>query len=412
MIGKLSQVADGEFYTHARQSAVNLEGLAAIAASLGADAEVVERIRQGNTAREAQEIALAHGVAGFFDRIAEKVASNCPGLRRRNPRRRDLPHGRGRGGARAGARRMRLRPAALLLALGLDLVGGEPANRWHPVAWIGRVLARLEARAGNRTVADGAAAVMLAVALVGGAAAIVAAVTRRTGRMGVLLEALALKPAFAVQRLAAVAAEVGAAMDVGDLDEARRRVGRHLVSRETRELSAAEVTSAAIESLAENLADSVVAPLLAYATGGLPAAWAYRVLNTADAMWGYRDAQYEWFGKVAARLDDLANLVPARLAAVAVVGGAGLVGESATGAARFAWRDHGRTASPNAGWPMAAMAGALGVGLVKPGAYRLGDEPLSETLEVIRRALRVFTAASALLIAVTVWLAALRQDVR
>jgi adenosylcobinamide-phosphate synthase len=307
---------------------------------------------------------------------------------------------------------MRPRPVALLLAVGLDLVGGEPANCWHPVAWMGRALARLEARTQGRTVVDGAAAVMLVVALVGGVTGVVAALTRRLGWTGIVLEALALKPAFAARRLAAVAAEVGTALDAGDLDEARRRVGRHLVSRETRELSAAEVTSAAIESVAENLADSVVAPLMAYATGGLPAAWAYRALNTADAMWGYRDARYEWFGKGAARLDDLANLVPARLAALAVVGGAGLVGESATGAARLAWRDHGRTASPNAGWPMAAMAGALGVGLVKPGAYRLGDEPLPETPEVIRRALRVFAAASTLLIAVAVWLAALRPESR
>ncbi len=307
---------------------------------------------------------------------------------------------------------MRPRPVALLLAVGLDLAAGEPANRWHPVAWIGRSLALTEARARRRRVVDGAAALLPVVALAWGAAVVVAAGARRLGWTGVVLEAVALKPAFAVRRLAAATAEVEAALDAGDLDEARRRLGRHLVSRETRGLSAAEVISAAVESMAENLTDSVGAPLLAYATGGLPAAWAYRVLNTADAMWGYRDARYERFGKVAARLDDLANLVPARLAALAVAGGAGLTGESATGAARQAWREHARTASPNAGWPMAAMAGAVGVGLVKPGAYRLGTQPPPEAPDTIRRAARVFAVASGLLIAAALWVAALRRDVR
>jgi adenosylcobinamide-phosphate synthase len=307
---------------------------------------------------------------------------------------------------------MRARPWALLLAVGLDLAAGEPSSRWHPVAWIGRVLARAERWARSRGVVDGAAAVIPVVALAWGAAFLVAAIARRLGWTGIVLEAVALKPAFAVRRLATAAAEVRMALDAGDVDEARRRLGQHLVSRETRGLSAAEVTSAAVESVAENVSDSVAAPLLAYVAGGLPAAWAYRVLNTADAMWGYRDARYERFGKVAARLDDLANLVPARLAAFAVVGGAGLAGESMTGAAHLAWRDHGRTASPNAGWPMAAMAGALGVGLMKPGAYRLGDEPLPDVPEAIRRAVRVFAAASGLLIAATWWLAAWRQDVQ
>ena len=184
------------------------------------------------------------------------------------------------------------------------------------------------------------------------------------------------------------------------------------MSRETRGLSAAEVTSATVESVAENFTDSVAAPLLAYAAGGLPAAWAYRALNTADAMWGYRDARYERFGKVAARLDDAVNLVPARLAAVALAGGAAVAGENGSGAARLAWRDHRRTASPNAGWPMAAMAGALDVGLEKRGAYRLGDAPLPDSVDAIPRAIRVFAAASALIVGATVTLAVLRREPR
>ena len=292
------------------------------------------------------------------------------------------------------------RPVPLLLAVGLDLVWGEPPDRWHPVAWIGRALAWAEGRSGERTVAGGAAALLTIAAAVGAVAAVAGAGLRRAGWLGMILEAVALKPAFAARRLATAAAAVGDSLAAGCLDTARRRVGRDLVSRQTLGLDAAEVTSAAVESVAENLGDSVAAPLLAYAVGGLPAAWVYRTLNTADAMWGYRDARFERWGKAAARLDDVANLVPARLAAAALVAGAAAAGEDGPGAARIAWRDHARAASPNAGWPMAAMAGALGVGLAKPGAYRLGDGPRPASSDTIPRALAVFAVASAAVVGV------------
>lgn len=296
---------------------------------------------------------------------------------------------------------MRGRAAALLLAVGLDLVAGEPADRWHPVAWIGCVLSWTERRSAERTVARGAVAVLGITGAVCAAAALVAGLARRLGWPGVVLEALALKPAFAIRGLATAATEVQTRLAAGRLEAARRAVGRHLVSRDTTGLGAGQVISAAVESVAENLTDSVAGPLLAYALGGLPAAWGYRALNTADAMWGYRDARYERFGKAAARLDDAANLVPARLAAGAILLGAVAAGEDAAAAARLAWSHHARTASPNAGWPMAAMAGALGVGLAKPAAYRLGDGRLPESPRAIARAVRVFAAASGVVIGVT-----------
>ncbi|MET0486093.1 MAG: CobD/CbiB family cobalamin biosynthesis protein, partial [Candidatus Rokuibacteriota bacterium] len=125
----------------------------------------------------------------------------------------------------------------------------------------------------------------------------------------------------------------------------------------------------AIESLAENLTDSFVAPLLFYLVFGLPGAFAYRALNTADSMLGYREGALEYFGKLAARLDDVANLIPARLSALALVVAAG---RRAPDACAVMLGDHRRTSSPNAGWTMAAMSGALGVTLAKPGAYSLG----------------------------------------
>src|SRR5262249_54209283 len=152
----------------------------------------------------------------------------------------------------------------------------------------------------------------------------------------------------------------------------RGLVGFHLVSRPTSGLSEGQVASAAVESAAENLTDAFVAPLLWYSALGLAGAFLYRTVNTADAMIGYREGALEYFGKASARLDDLLSLIPARIAGLAVVGAAALTGEDFRSAWTTMHHDHGRTASPNAGWTMSAMAGALGVMLEKPGTYRLG----------------------------------------
>jgi adenosylcobinamide-phosphate synthase len=167
------------------------------------------------------------------------------------------------------------------------------------------------------------------------------------------------------------------------------------VSRPPTGLTPDEVASAAVESIAENLTDAFVAPLCFYLLFGLAGAAAYRAVNTADAMIGYRDGALEWFGKVAARLDDALNFVPARVAALGLVGGAAVAREDARGAWRTLRRDGARTASPNAGRTMAAMAGALGLTLTKRGAYRLGEGRPPEASDVAR-AVRVFAWAAAL----------------
>jgi adenosylcobinamide-phosphate synthase len=181
------------------------------------------------------------------------------------------------------------------------------------------------------------------------------------------------------------------------------------VSRETSTLGAGLVAAAAIESLAENLTDSALAPWLAYACLGASGAAAYRALNTLDSMVGYR-GRYEYLGKPAARADDLANLVPARLGALLIAAAAPAGGGSARRAWRTARRDHRRTASPNAGWTMAAMAGALGVTLEKTGHYRLGDGP-EPGPDDLRRAQRVAAAALALGAGVALVLAAMGEIV-
>lgn len=269
------------------------------------------------------------------------------------------------------------------LALALDLAVGDPPNRLHPVAWMGRALdagRRLLCRGRPPALLLGGAALTLSVmALAAGGGAAIASAAAAIGAGGLVLESIALKSTLSPRGLARAARAVATALSRGDLDAGRVRLGRHLVSRPTATLSVEEVASGAIESVAENVTDAVLAPIVFYLALGLPGALAYRALNTADTMLGYRQGKLEHFGKIAARLDDVANLLPARLAALALVVAAGRRAPSA-------WatmiRDRHRTASPNAGWAMSAMAGALGRALAKPGAYRLGQGGLPNVADI------------------------------
>lgn len=281
------------------------------------------------------------------------------------------------------------------------------------MAWLGRLLALAERRLARpapprRLLVAGAAATLGTTAAAALAAGLLARLAARLGAPGFWLEALGLKLTLAVRGLAAAALEVARHLDGGDLAAARAAVGRHLVSRPTAALDDSAVASAAIESVAENLTDSVAGPLLAYAASGLPGAAAYRAVNTADAMLGYRDGVLEHFGKVAARLDDALSFLPARASALALAVGAALTGASGRAALGTAWRDRRRTASPNAGWTMAAMAGALGVALAKAGHYRLGGGRGPAARDV-GRSVRVMLAGAGVVAAVAAALAAARR---
>jgi adenosylcobinamide-phosphate synthase len=204
-----------------------------------------------------------------------------------------------------------------------------------------------------------------------------------------LAEACVLKTTFAYRGLMQAAQQVQAALDAGELEHARQLVSWHLVSRDTTTLTPSQVAAATVESVAENASDGIIAPLVFYALGGLPAALAYRFINTADAMLGYRDPEHEWLGKVPARLDDLVNLVPARLTAGLFLFATWLLSGPTHRALRIWWRDAGQTASPNAGRPMSVMAGALGVELKKVGYYCLGAGQALPAAQDIPAAIRL-----------------------
>ena len=290
------------------------------------------------------------------------------------------------------------RCATLLLAVLVDLLAGEPPNRWHPVAWLGGLLERLVGRLPRgshpRELTSGlmlALGTLLLAGLVG--AVLEHQISRSPRPARLLLGALALKTSLSVRALADEARAVERGLATGDLEHVRGAL-RALVSRQTADLGPDLLASAAIESLAENLSDSAFAPALFYLQGGLAGALAYRAANTLDAMIGYH-GEYEYLGRAAARLDDLLNLAPARLCGL-VLAAAALVTGDGPRAWRTLWRDHGRTASPNAGWPMSAAAGALGRRLEKVDHYVLGECFPSPEPTDLERAIRLYYRAVAL----------------
>jgi adenosylcobinamide-phosphate synthase len=289
-------------------------------------------------------------------------------------------------------------PLVLAAAAALDLVVGDPPNRFHPVAAMGWLISRLrkqaptQGRAGPLLAGLGIVAVGLALSAAAGVLVLVA--RDHAYWIGLTAEVILLKMTFSIRGLALAAGEVRRALAGGDLPGARRLLAWHLVSRDTSELDEPRVAAAVVESVAENGSDGVIAPWLFYLVGGLPAALAYRFANTADAMLGYRDAEREWLGKIPARLDDGLNWLPARLTAALVVLAAPWVGGLPLGGLRIWWRDAGKTASPNAGRPMAAAAGVLGVELEKVGSYRLGAGGRLPAAADIGRVTRLFYAVA------------------
>ncbi|MBL0937985.1 MAG: cobalamin biosynthesis protein CobD [Gemmatimonadaceae bacterium] len=311
---------------------------------------------------------------------------------------------------------------AATCALLCDVLVGEPPSPLHPTVWMGRWLAFARrmfgapdrsdspARAllaGVMTLMIGLLLVLMVSAVVAFAALLLA--TRYVSRFvrgsavatdaaRAMVDGLLLKPALALRALLSASREVASALKSNDLDRARSLLSWHLVSRDTTQLTDHEVAGATLSSLAENFSDSVVAPLLAYRLAGLPGAYGYRFVNTADAMHGYRTPALEWFGKPAARLDDVLNWVPARLAVAALVLGTLCCGGSVVGAVRAAWRDAGRTASPNGGWPMACLAGALDVQLVKRDHYVLNSNGQLPVASHVNQACAIVAVATLLVV--------------
>ncbi len=300
-----------------------------------------------------------------------------------------------------------IRPGVVVAALALDWCLGEPPARLHPVVWMGSYLQMIGERIAPLQVAAktgqlrcftaGALAWLIGAAVTGTAAwwlQVQLAVAPHAWQ--VLGVAVLLKPLFAWRMLHKEVADVEVALGQS-LEEGRQRLAR-IVSRDVRQLGEVQVRESGIEVLAENLNDSVIAPLFWFAMLGLPGVAVYRFANTADAMWGYLGARggrdWTWAGKWAARADDILSWAPARLTALLLYAGSGAPPWSVLCTQAM------RTPSPNSGWPMAAMGIRLDVRLGKPGVYELWPQGRcaapADTRRALRRAARAVAAVALL----------------
>jgi adenosylcobinamide-phosphate synthase len=302
----------------------------------------------------------------------------------------------------------RLALATVLLAGLIDVTLGEPPSALHPVVWMGRLIGALERRRPRgRSGAEVAYGVLIVVITVAAACAaglvLTAVLARLPWWLSLPIAAYALKTAFSLRGLVRAGRDVQRAL-ASDTVAARASL-RALVSRSP-DLEEPLIVSATVESLAENLTDSVVSPLLYYALFGLPGALAYRAVNTMDAMLGYRDER-EYVGKAAARTDDAANWAPTRITGLLLVAVSAVKGSA--GRAWWAFTtQHQPQYGPNKTLAIATMAGSLGVRLQKPGAYALGTAERPLTGDVIDDAVwRVWTAGGAAVVLAAVLAAAL-----
>ena len=313
----------------------------------------------------------------------------------------------------------------LLAGLAIDALFGDMPAAFavvpHPIALAGRAIAAFDRklnrpeRGPRRRRIRGIITVVVLVGAAAGIGWIVHQVCRGT-LLGAAVEALTIGVLVAQRSLYQHVAAVAAALRSGGLPAGRQAVS-HIVGRDVRRLDAAGVARAAIESLAENFSDGVVAPAFWYLLLGLPGLFAYKTANTLDSMIGHKSPRYLAFGWAAARCDDLANLVPARLSGLFFAAAAGFSGDAKPGrAVVIMLRDAKKHRSPNAGWPEAAMAGALGLALAGPRRYAdgvvndpwLGDGTAQATAADIARALRLYRLAGLLLAGLVAgaWLAA------
>lgn len=302
--------------------------------------------------------------------------------------------------------------AQVLAAAWLDVLAADPCDRFHPVWWTGKLIALLEKAmySVNGGYAGGAA---LAASTLG-----VTALALRTlsGKKGSVRPAhwiagiLVVDSAISFRQLTSRSREVRVLLEEGDLERAREVAGG-MVGRDTVGLPSGEIVRAVVETLAENASDGVIAPLVYALLGGAGAAYLYRTVNTLDSMVGYRNERYEDFGRVSARLDDLANLLPSRITAALLLAADALAGGDVIHDVNIVIRDAPGHDSPNAGWPEAAMAASLGVrlgganlygGVENRGAY-LGDplRPLApsridEAVGMITMAYAIFLGLVAL----------------
>jgi adenosylcobinamide-phosphate synthase len=287
------------------------------------------------------------------------------------------------------------------LAFLIDLVWGEYPDRIHPTIGIGKMILYFKRKAKNpnpRVEKTNGVLMALIIMLVVALPIFLLLFWLRTLPYGeilyIIVGAILFKATFAIRGMGQYTKPIAKALKQNDLTNARKWLP-YIVRRDPNSLNERQIISAAVESIAESTTDGITAPFFFYALFGVPGAFAYRVINTLDSMVGYKNAEFKNIGWFSAKMDTITNYIPARVTAYLMVLAAFLLREDWRESYRILQRDKHKTASPNAGYTISAMAGALNIQLEKQGCYTLGDDH-GIAAEYISKALRMMTVTSGL----------------
>jgi len=288
-----------------------------------------------------------------------------------------------------------------ILGLIIDFILGEPPYVLHPVVWIGKVIAFIDNKIprGNERVEKIFGVILITlpiVIFVFSFTILLATVRKLIGEIAwIILSAFVFKTTFAIKSMKQHVIPIIRYLNKSDIENARGKVAM-IVSRDVKNLNEEHLISATIESISENIVDSILSPFFFFGFVGTPAALVYRVINTSDAMVGYENQRYKNVGWLSAKLDDLANWIPARLSVPFIVLAMVLLRKNWRMSIKIAKKDHIKTKSPNSGWPMSAMAGGLCIRLEKIGHYTIGEGKMPKNPHHIREALKIMELASLL----------------
>jgi adenosylcobinamide-phosphate synthase len=304
--------------------------------------------------------------------------------------------------------------AVLIFALAflLDIVLGEIPDRIHPTIGIGKVIGYLRPKLKNKNpkiekingvLLLTSVAILFALPVFLGLFAIrvysnsipyIGSIPHINSILYIIIGAILFKSTFAIKCMRTYTVPIAKALKEGDLEEARKYLP-YIVRRDPNSLNEEQIVSAAVESIAESTTDGITGPFFFFAFLGVPGAFIYRVINTHDSMVAYKTPELRNIGWFSAKMDTAANYIPARLTALLMVVSAGVIGKNAKESWRILKRDRNKTVSPNAGYTISAMAGALETQLAKPGYYALGDKGSLDTDDIFK-ALRIMEISALL----------------
>lgn len=291
----------------------------------------------------------------------------------------------------------------IAFALFLDFALGDPKNKYHPTAWIGSLIAKLTPACKNSSndleKLGGVLLIVISCGVVGSVVAFVdvgislISIDYVSLIISILVGGILLKTTIAIKGMEKHAMGVVRSLEGNDLASARNNLSM-IVKRNTKDLDKNHVFSGVVESISENTVDGVTAPLFYFGLFGLPGAFVYRVINTADSMIGYKTTIFKNVGWFAANCDNVLNFIPARLTGLAMILSAMILGYDWKESYKIMIRDGKKTHSPNAGYPMAAIAGALGTKFEKIDHYSLGDGKVEFSKEHVKSAISLMKLAS------------------